>query len=176
MMGKTHSATGTILWASVAPLLTRDPWHLLGGALICATLPYLADLDHPNSTSSRMIWGPLHKRIGPVFAKLVGGHRAGMHSLWAVLLCGAALGALATAIAIRWAPWLDVRLVALAGALGYFGGILGDMLTKQRVKFFWPLSSRKVGLPIFETNTWGEAVFNVAQASLGAGAIYWHVS
>ncbi len=175
-MGKTHSVTGVVLWIAVAPAITRDELHLLGGAVICSVLPWLPDLDHWNSTSSRKLWGPLHKRLGRPFAKLVGGHRGGMHSLWACLACAMLLGAGATAIAIRWAPWLDVRLVALAGLLGYFGGILGDMLTKDRVRFFWPLSNRKVGLGLVKTNRWGEHVFNASQVAVGAGAIYLHAS
>ena len=170
MMGTTHSVTGMVLWTGVGPLITDDPLVLFAGLTIAAVLPYGADLDHPKSTSSRAIWGPLHSVMGKSIAALMGGHRHGMHSLWACLFAGLAVAALTTAVVPEHATELGV-----AGVLGWFGGVLGDMLTKQRVHFLWPASNVKVGLPIFETGKLGEKFFNAGQAALGLWLAYVHL-
>jgi membrane-bound metal-dependent hydrolase YbcI (DUF457 family) len=169
MMGTTHSVTGMALWAGLGPMITQDPLELFAGLVISAVLPYGADLDHPNSTSSRKIWGPLHRHMGKGIAAMLGGHRMGAHSLAACLLAGLSIAALVTAVAPE-----SATALGLAGLIGWFGGVFGDMLTKKGVGFFWPLSRRRFGIPIFTTNTLGEQVFNVAQALTGAWFAYLH--
>lgn len=170
MMGTTHSVTGMALWGGLGPLLTDNPVELAVGLVICAVLPYGADLDHPNSTSSRAIWGPFHRAMGNVVAKALGGHRMGAHSLGSCLLVGLSAAAITTAIAPA-----SATVIGLFAIIGWFGGVLGDMLTKQGVGFFWPISRRRFGIPIFTTNTLGERIFNLAQGLLGLWLAYYHL-
>lgn len=169
MMGTTHSVTGMVLWAGIGPTLTSDPLELFAGLVISAVLPYGADLDHPNSTSSRMLWGPFHRVMGNAVAGLLGGHRMGAHSAFACALAGLSVAALVTAVAPR-----SATVLGLAALIGWFGGVFGDMLTKRGVGFFWPISKRRFGVPIFTTNTLGEQIFNIGQGLLGLWLAYYH--
>lgn len=169
MMGTTHSVTGMTLWAGLGPFLTSDPVELAAGLVICAVLPYAADLDHPNSTSSRALWGPLHGVMGKTVAGVLGGHRMGAHSVFACALAGLSAAAITTAVAPA-----SATVLGLAAVIGWFGGVFGDMLTKQGVGFFWPLSRQRFGIPIFTTNTLGEKIFNLGQGLLGLWLAYYH--
>lgn len=157
MMGHTHSPAGTMTWMYAAPLVTDDPSVVLAGAVLTFMLPLGADLDHPNSRSSRALFGPFHRYAGNTVATLMGGHRAGMHSLWAILAVGLLCFLGAGLAQPQWAVPFGV-----AGLLGWAAGVWPDMLTKQGVKVLWPLSSRVYGVRIFSTGGWGELVVRLA--------------
>lgn len=85
---------------------------LLGAftALAAATFP---DIDHPQSTVSR-VFGPL-SRLGAVAASTVsGGHRQGVHSL-----LGTTVAFLLAVAAVRAGGWWVVGLLAIIFGVGF---------------------------------------------------------
>ncbi len=106
--------------------------------------------------------------------KLLGGHRGFTHSLWACVICGFVLGLnVGTlhlgdyALPIAWngllGSWSDL---GPAFTLGYLSHILADMLTREGVKFGWPLVEGDVGLGPrvlrFSNGSWREYIWVVA--------------
>ncbi len=110
----------------------------VAGAIVGALLP---DIDHPQSKIAHQTGlahgrGPLTDVAGSGLRALLGGHRGFTHSALA-----AGLISLAAVLALPLAG-----AVGLGVALGYLSHIAADMLTKEGVRFWWPVSRRDVGL------------------------------
>lgn len=94
MLGYTHAMMGATAGLLTLPLLGEtDPWSQIGWTSAAAAAALVPDLDHPESTASRM-WGPLTQAISAVVELASGGHRWGTHD---AVLASLAIGALAWA-------------------------------------------------------------------------------
>jgi len=108
MMGKSHLMLGAAGWLAIGAPIVEATGHSLSvteiatGTVVAAGAAMLPDLDHPHATVSHSL-GPVTHVISKVFAKCLGGHRNGSHSL---------LFALAVTLGLAWGlhhfqgPWL----------------------------------------------------------------------
>lgn len=111
---------------------------VLAAAALGALLP---DIDHPESTIAHDVGlarghGWLTDLVGGGFRALLGGHRGFTHSAVMALLVSLAAAGLR--------PWLGAA--PLGFAAGYVSHIVADMLTKEGVRLWWPITRREVGL------------------------------
>jgi len=156
MTGKSHIAIGaaSVLLADAVtgfctayptPLPVRLPGEAgvsLGLALAAAVIgSLLPDIDHPESKIAYQAGlargrGPLTDVAGFGLRALLGGHRGLTHSALACILIS-----LAALLAL---PLAGAGVVGFA--LGYLSHIAADMLTKEGVRFWWPVSRREVGI------------------------------
>ncbi|WP_166791697.1 metal-dependent hydrolase [Cryobacterium frigoriphilum] len=90
MMGPHHAMTGAAAWIAVTTtaghglgLYPVTPMGTLTGALLCAGAALLADADHTSATISRSI-PVLGKLVTAGLSRASGGHRHGLHSIFAV--------------------------------------------------------------------------------------------
>lgn len=162
MTGTSHAVVGLscyLLAVHELNLLPATPTFantqqyalLLAGAGLSVLGAYLPDIDNVRSTATHRIWGRglLNRLFGGTFRRLVGGHRAGTHSLWAALLL---IGSyfIFTPIIIdgylfppSWRGLWPAGAVAWLGfIIGYISHILADMPTPDGVQILWPLSKR----------------------------------
>lgn len=89
---------------------------------------------------------------------------------------GADLAGLGAAVVIAWTGW-DLRLAALACALGCACHIAGDMLTTAGCPLAWPVPLRHFGMPrplSFVTGTWRETWCVVPVLFGLLGVLAWH--
>jgi len=119
MMGKTHLLFGGAGWLLVAPAVLAATGNDIGtaeigtGAIVAAGAAMLPDLDHPQATVSRSL-GPVSQGFAKYFAKAMGGHRNGSHSLLFVVVIG---------LVLQWAlagtdgPWVALAICFLASSL-----------------------------------------------------------
>jgi inner membrane protein len=157
VLARSHALTGAATYLLVAPrtgLLTTA-----AGATVCAAAALLPDLDHPNSTVARSF--PGGRVLARIVADLTGGHRGLTHTLPAVAL------AYALALLAPGPSWLP-----LAIGLGWAVHIAGDLLTCGGVPLWWPLSRRRVSLPLCgRTGGMRESVLAVAMVVVGVGGL-----
>lgn len=159
MTGRTHLLAGVA--AGAALLSLRGAGAIgpggaaaaLGAACLGALLP---DIDHPGSLLSRGA-GPLGAAPG-LFLR----HRGPTHSLAAAL---AAWAGAAWLCAARGLP----AAAALAALLGYLSHLALDALTPGGAPLLWPLSGRRVGLPVVRV---GSALEGLARLAILA-ALAW---
>lgn len=117
MMGRTHAASGAVLYLAVVPLLGAagtgpGPVSVLAGAIAAAGAAMLPDLDHPQASISRSL-GPITYLLAKSVERISGGHRHATHSLLGVLL------GTAVAAGFSWAGGLPLGLyLAFLDALG----------------------------------------------------------
>lgn len=117
MLAPTHVIFSILCISTV--LQTIDPLILsIGGAI-----SLLPDIDHTQSIYGRLFF-PISKQIHKRF-----GHRTITHSWIAILII----------LAISCIIWIFAPMCAYAIFYGYICGILGDMLTKNGVLFFFPI-------------------------------------
>jgi membrane-bound metal-dependent hydrolase YbcI (DUF457 family) len=191
MRGRNHFVVGiaaAALVQGVTPYLhahtvlgaNLDARWVLVPALGCAAVGgLLPDIDLASSliahdTGTGPGQGCLTGFILHWIRKALGGHRGLTHSLWACLACALVLGLnLGTlhlgdyALALNWdgllGGWSDL---GTAFTLGYLSHILVDMLTKEGVKFAYPLSQAEIGFGPralrFSNGSWPEYVWVVA--------------
>ncbi len=144
----------------------------LGLALAGALLP---DIDLATSriayeTGTGRGQGCLTGLVFHWVRKLLGGHRGLTHTLWAGVACALFFGLkLGTVNWLGrtwlcffpgiWPAWSDL---GTAFSLGYLSHIVGDLLTKDGVKLWYPLTHSEVGLGPrwlrFNTGSWVEYV------------------
>jgi membrane-bound metal-dependent hydrolase YbcI (DUF457 family) len=200
MLGRNHFVVGLAAAALVqgaAPYIHAhsvlgarlDARWIMIPAIGCAALGGpLPDVDLASSliahdTGTGRGQGCLTGFVFHWIRKGLGGHRGLTHSLWVWLACALVLGLnLGTlhlgdyALALNWdgllGGWSDL---GTAFTLGYASHILADMLTKEGVKFAYPLSQAEIGLGPralrFSNGSWPEYVWVVA---LVVAAI-WHL-
>lgn len=156
-MGKTHVVIGIAYGTALIPALQRGDYSVEQYGLVMVGLvigSLLPDLDHPQSTLSRMI--PI---VGGLLSRLTG-HRGILHSIVGVIICWLVCGGLMIpAVAVT----QDARLSAhiFAGLMiGYILHIVADSLTKGGVRLFYPFKWR-IGIGIFMTGGLLEFVFRV---------------
>ncbi|MTE23001.1 metal-dependent hydrolase [Microbacterium sp. ZXX196] len=118
-MGYGHAISGAAAWIAVtttapglgwAPL---DPVGVLAGAAVCAGAALLPDIDHPSSTIAAGL--PGGRVLAGAVGTATGGHRAGMHSLVALM------AATCAAIALSFLTWVPEALgveLAVGPAVG----------------------------------------------------------
>ena len=147
MMGKAHIAFGSGAWLAACSLIGHQPGALEMAAVVLGSL--MPDADHPKSKIGRFLPGVSH-----FFYYVAGGHRGITHS---ALLC---IPMLMVAYSF-WGIHLGVSqglfswhssasdpystfegyaaVVILAFTFGYLSHLVGDVITKQGLRFFWPL-------------------------------------
>jgi membrane-bound metal-dependent hydrolase YbcI (DUF457 family) len=91
MMGRTHAATGAVLYLAGQPLLDMwgvaptTPGVLIAGTVAAAGAALLPDLDTTESTASHAV-GPVTQLVAKIVGKVSGGHRHITHSILGVAL------------------------------------------------------------------------------------------
>jgi membrane-bound metal-dependent hydrolase YbcI (DUF457 family) len=116
--------TATYGWAASIPWLAETPREAVVGFLVAGLASAAPDLDHPGSTLGRL--APV--RVRRLLTALLGGHRAGAHSL-------------AAAAGIWWlAGWAtDSPTLARAAVVGFLAHLFTDLLTPDGIAWLWPL-------------------------------------
>ena len=118
MLARAHALSGAVVWLAAAPM---DPGvaELSAGMLVAAGAALLPDLDTPTSTLARALGTPT-RLLARVVGRLAGGHRAGTHSLLAVV---AAWTGLSWVVQTPWGRFVAavVCLVCLALVLHVLG-------------------------------------------------------
>ncbi len=136
--------TGVLGSASAPWLLGLGLAMLAGGA--GALLP---DLDHESSTATHQLWGGglANAVLGGGLRRLLGGHRGVTHSVLAIAGVGV-LTSLLLGSPVGWSGVFGTRWadVGWALTLGYASHILGDLLTREGVPFWWPWTAKRVGI------------------------------
>ncbi|MBE0506064.1 MAG: metal-dependent hydrolase [Marinospirillum sp.] len=152
MMGTSHLVFGAGAWMALGASANYTPGLAETAAVLIGALA--PDLDHPNSRMGRII-PPLSRFIH----RNGGGHRGMTHSflimipmLWLSLwLWGKHQSQMQSGSG--WWGWLFggsqsesgltpdgfLGVVMLAFVFGYLTHLVGDLLTRQGVKFLWPL-------------------------------------
>jgi membrane-bound metal-dependent hydrolase YbcI (DUF457 family) len=147
-----------------------------GVAAIGAMLPDidLATSDIALETRTGRGQGCLTGALFHALRHLMGGHRALTHSLWTAAVCVAVFGLQFGTVRLYgqtlpfiWpgllGAWSDM---GTAFTLGYLSHIVTDMLTREGVKLWFPLSHAEVGLGPralrFDTGSWVEYAWVVA--------------
>lgn len=149
---KNHMVFGVACGLGAATYLGQAPHPL--GICVAGLAALLPDVDHPSSVVGRWV---------PILPRLMS-HRGVTHSLFALALLAWGLWAFAS----HFPPW---RWTAVAAFVGYASSILGDMLTLDGVRLFWPLKLR-VRVPIlWKSGGWHESVFNTV--ALGSALYFW---
>jgi len=114
MMFKTHLAIGVFLTLLFLPIVSFNKFLFVGVLLICTFLP---DIDMSRSYMGKYkIFRPLQWTVK---------HRGFFHSF-----------TLAVVLAIIFAFYIPI--LALPFFLGYAGHLIGDALTPEGIRPFWP--------------------------------------
>ena len=162
MMGRTHVILGlaAAYWLDQAfpylqPPVALQPLPRVGllavGVGAAALGSLLPDIDHGQSsiayqTGTAEGQGCLTDGVFGLVRRALGGHRALTHSVWAGLVLAS------TAIVCLVWPGRGVWSgIVAAFVIGYLAHILGDLLTREGVKFLYPLSGREWGLGLIKT-------------------------
>lgn len=115
-MGRTHAASGAVVYLAVVPLLgmagSPDPVSVLAGAVAAAGAAMMPDLDHPQASISRSL-GPITYLLAKIVETISGGHRQATHSILGMLI------GTAVAAGFSWAGGIALGLyLAFLAALG----------------------------------------------------------
>jgi len=174
-----EGATGFIQPHLVAGYQLDTPFMVAAATGIAAVSALLADIDLASSdiaheTGTGRGEGCLTGCLFGWLRRLMGGHRAFTHSLWIGMACVAVLGLQLGTVQVAGHTW-PVIWPGLLGSwsdmgtaftLGYLSHIVADMLTREGVKFWFPLSRAEVGFGPralrFDTGTWPEYAWVVA--------------
>ncbi|SHJ94715.1 inner membrane protein [Hathewaya proteolytica DSM 3090] len=171
MQGKTHAALGVAAYMIVSDVLHSE--FSAAGFVAAVVSSLMADIDHPKSLINKYILPIKSERVKRVFyavsgmlilyadyahfnlllLKVIGvtlilislnSHRNGLsHSI---------AGFVATIVmGILLEKACNVRYLALYIGGGYFTHILGDSFTKNGVPLLYPMSKKKVRMPIYYT-------------------------
>lgn len=109
MLGHTHAVSGMAAGAALLPLVPLpNAAAQLAWVACCGGMALLPDLDHEDSTATRM-WGPLSAAIAWVVTFLSRGHRGGTHDF---IVAPVAFGAAAYAASFN--RWTSMFVIALA--------------------------------------------------------------
>jgi inner membrane protein len=158
MMKRSHFLIGAATGLVTAKALGAP---LSGMALLSGLAGLLPDLDHPTSTTGRLLPAWWHR--------LTPGHRGPTHSLlWCLAL--AALVDLGQRLIVGPGP---PPLVAVAVGAGALAHVLADGLTVQGVPLWWPFSRERLvflGWFAFPTRSWRELV---VVTLVVVAALYW---
>jgi membrane-bound metal-dependent hydrolase YbcI (DUF457 family) len=174
-----EGAAGFIQPHTVAGYRVDTSFVVAAATGLAALSALLADLDLASSdiayeTGTARGEGCLTGLLFGLLRRLMGGHRALTHSLWAAAACVAVLGlqlgtlqAAGHTFPLIWpgllGGWSDI---GTAFTLGYVSHIAADMLTREGVKFWYPLSRAEVGFGPralrFDTGTIAEYAWVVA--------------
>lgn len=152
MNAKAGIVTSQVAWLGTVPFLLPDWKAVVVGFPIAMIASHLPDLDHSSSTAGRNLG-----RFPWLIRRLAGGHRMGMHSIFAVVGFGWLVG------------FFILPTTGLAVSTGWLAHVVCDLLTVQGVGFFYPLSDRKVSLGWMVTGERGETVY--IRLMQGAGAL-----
>lgn len=152
MLGTSHLIFSAGAWIALGASVDYTPSLIETAAVLVGALA--PDLDHPNSRMGRII-PPLSRFI----SRNGGGHRGITHSflilvpmvwvsfwLWdkhqATLSSGkgnAWWGWMSDSPAVGLTPDGFLGVIMLAFTFGYVTHLFGDLLTRQGLKFLWPL-------------------------------------
>ena len=136
-MGNTHKLQGTAVGLATAPLFVPSVWAgvlYVGLSTFWALMP---DIDHHNSTITKL--GGWATRFISWCIRLISPHRGLTHSALGI-------GLMTVVLAYFLPAW-----VAVACAVGCLTHVVGDMLTKAGVLFWFPFSKKKTRLARIKT-------------------------
>lgn len=88
MLGRTHFASGVLAVEALASVIHPTTTEAVTGLVVGSCAALLPDMDHPSATVSRT-FGPLTQGFAALWSRLLGGHRAGTHSILGILALGA---------------------------------------------------------------------------------------
>ena len=109
MLGRSHFASGILAVEAVATVTHFTPTEAVTGLVVGSCAALLPDMDHPSSTISRT-FGPLTRGFSALLAKMLGGHRAGTHSIPGILALG---GVMKLCVLFRHSPPAKIVLTAV---------------------------------------------------------------
>lgn len=128
MMFKTHMALGSLACILTAQYLKPELPLLFGAIFLLASV--LPDIDVPKSKVGKSFW-PLSWIISLLF-----GHRGFMHTIFPPVIGLVAFGS------------LGFRPLGVAFLAGYGTHLAGDMVTRQGIMPFFPLSKIRASGPL----------------------------
>jgi inner membrane protein len=140
---------------SVAPTLGASARGAAAGFLVAALASFLPDLDHPKATVGRYVPGWVRW--------ILGGHRMGSHSFFAVAGAWWLTGYL-----------LENPIIANAMAVGWLSHIVLDMLTVQGAGVLYPVSRRKFRIGWMRTGSKAEDWFVLGMKILWVLIAIWY--
>lgn len=128
MNARAGVVTSQVAWLASLPITTEDVKGAVAGFFVAALASYGPDLDHGGSTAGKMVG----RRASKIIRKVMGGHRAGTHSLaavagaWFFVAYFFESPTLASAMAVGWASHIFCDIWTVEGvSLLYFLGFLG---------------------------------------------------
>jgi membrane-bound metal-dependent hydrolase YbcI (DUF457 family) len=184
------------VWLATGPAVCSRPdgfdvKSFIVGFPIAGAMSFIADLDHERSTAGRAVGRSVSRGI----ARICGGHRMGMHSLFLVTLAFLAtcwftstLGASWEALTGPWlvtspwsslawtALWNTAHPVAFAVAFGWLAHIWCDLLTVMGVALLWPVLKRKFRLGNLTTGGRAEDHYVTLITCLALAVAVWHLN
>ncbi|MDQ7003588.1 MAG: metal-dependent hydrolase [Ghiorsea sp.] len=136
MLGTSHRIMGFASGAGLASFFGADVVGILTCSFVGSLGALAPDIDHRGSKVGRM-FGPLSWLVSSLFK-----HRGFTHSLLMLLI-------LAWTVDRYLSPHEMLGYAFIAGVASH---ILGDMLTKKKVMFLWPVPIY-IGFPIMRTGS-----------------------
>lgn len=157
MMGRTHALSGLVAAMGVVAGFDLSPTAAPILAAVGVLSAYGPDVDHPNSTAAKClppVSTVLCAGVRAVSVRVVGiKHRGATHT--AVFAAG--WGVLIGALSAQWLVPVAAVWVGVFAAVGWLSGVLGDVPTRQSLKYvLWP-STRQVVWPRWLRFTTGRA-------------------
>lgn len=139
MMGRSHAATGAVAALAAAAALDLPPAAVPVLAVVGLASAYMPDIDHPSATASNVLppisWG-VCVAVRALSVRTVGiAHRGLSHTVLAAIVWGVLVGVLSA----FWLVPLAAVCTGAFGTAGYLAGVLGDVPTKQSLRYvLWP--------------------------------------
>lgn len=152
MEGRTHIVGGVAAGLALASYSALDPFVIVGAAVVGSLLP---DIDHAKSKISTS--NPIMSLVSAV-VNIFFTHRTFTHSAVFLVLVGYLF------YRLDWLPGLLPGMV-----VGIASHLILDAMTKQGIKFLWPLNAT-IRIPLFIRT--GSGVERVVEVLLLAAAVY----
>jgi len=142
MMGSSHKVIGAATGFAVASHYggLENPVIMIGCILTGSIGALIPDIDHAGATISKK--ASFISRAIRLFTT----HRGMTHS---AVVCAAL---------VWYALKCPYTSFTVAFAAGYASHACADMLTKDRVQLLWPISKKKVGIPLIGTGSLAEPI------------------
>lgn len=188
--------TAGLVWLATGPAVCARPdgfdtKSFIVGFPIAGAMSFIADLDHEKSTAGRAAG----RRVSRAIAKVCGGHRMGMHSLFLVAVAFLATCWFTSTLGPAWAaltdPWLitspwgsldwtalwnTAHPVAFAVSGGWLAHIWCDSLTVMGCAWLWPILKTKFRFGNLRTGGQGEDVYVTIVSCLAVLVLAYHLN
>lgn len=164
MMGKSHLIVGSAGWLLATPALAAVgiplvPATIAAGTVVAAGAAMMPDLDHPQATVSRSL-GKVSQTFSKYFARSMGGHRKGSHSVFFAAALGFLVANLVSSGGATMA-WTALAVIFITSSLllrvlteadGIIGAVLSAILAVSLLaisagtNFLWLVAALVIGI------------------------------